>query len=165
MLLCVAVGMGVEMIGVNTGYLFGDYTYGKILGAKWNGVPWLIGINWFVIVFCAGVITNKLNEWVLKKAGEAMQPSRQMQIFSFVTDAALLTTLFDWVTEPAAIKLGFWKWNANGSIPTYNFFCWFIISALLLTVFRFLTFDKHNQFALHLFIIQILFFLVLQTFL
>ena len=164
-LLCFATGMFVEIIGINTGYLFGDYSYGEVLGAKWQGVPFLIGINWFVIVFCAGTIIHRLNEWVYKKIADGKQPSPAVQTFSFITDAALLTTFFDWIMEPAAIKLGFWKWQPAGAIPSYNFLCWFLISALLLTVFRFLTFDKHNQFALHLFIIQALFFLLLQTFL
>jgi putative membrane protein len=107
----------------------------------------------------------RLNEWLLKKFGTEMQPSFSVQLFSFVFDAAMLSTLFDWVLEPTAIKLGYWQWTPAGKIPLYNFVCWFIISAALLVIFRLLKFDKHNQFAVHLFIIQLLFFLVLQTFL
>jgi putative membrane protein len=165
LLLCYATGLLAEMIGVNTGYLFGNYKYGTVLGPKIYGVPWLIGVNWFIAVFCSGNIIFRLNEWLYKKLPTDMRPSHAVQLFSFVIDAALLTTLFDYVLEPSAIKLGFWKWLPNNSIPVYNFGCWFIISGALLTVFRLLRFDKHNQFATHLFIIQILFFLVLQTFL
>ena len=164
-ILCFATGVIVEIIGVNTGYLFGNYSYGTVLGPKLYSVPWLIGINWFTTVFCAGNIIHRLNEWLLQKIGVEKQPSATVQTLSFLFDAATLATLFDWVLEPSAIKLGYWQWMPKGEIPLFNFICWFAISAALLTVFRMLKFDKHNQFALHLFIIQLLFFLVLQTFL
>lgn len=50
------IGMGVEMIGVHTGRLFGTYHYGSAMGSKFNEVPWLIGLNWFVLMFCCGIV-------------------------------------------------------------------------------------------------------------
>ena len=46
-----AIGMGVEIVGVKTGVLFGEYFYGNNLGLKILGVPILIGINWAVLTF------------------------------------------------------------------------------------------------------------------
>jgi len=66
--------------------------------------------------------------------------------------------------EPAAVKLGFWQWE-SATIPTFNYICWFIISALLIWVSRKLKFQKRNDFAVHLLIIQTLFFLTLRIFL
>lgn len=164
-LACFVTGFMAEVAGVNTGLLFGQYKYGNVLGyTLWN-VPLLIGINWFVIVFCAGTITQQLNEWVLKKLGADDKPSLFIQRFSFIADAAFLAVIFDWIMEPAAIKLQFWKWLPDGKIPFYNYFCWFVISALLLYIFNRLKFNKHNQFAVHLFIIQVLFFTALRLFL
>jgi putative membrane protein len=77
----------------------------------------------------------------------------------------MLATFFDMILEPVAVKLGYWKWLGNGSIPATNYLCWFLISALLITVFRLLRFSKHNQFAVHLLIIEMLFFAALRTFL
>ena len=65
--------------------------------------------------------------------------------------------LFDWIMEPTAVQLGFWKWLPAGEIPLYNFICWFVISALLQTAFRLFKFPKPNQFAVHLLIIELLF--------
>ncbi len=159
------VGMGTEIIGVNTGKLFGHYHYGTVMGTKLNGVPFLIGINWFVVVFCSGTIVAKLNDWMEDKylsAGLQMPPF--LKTVSFIIDGALLATLFDYNLEPVAIKLNFWQWQ-NNQIPLYNFVCWFIISALLLLVFKRLNFSKSNHFAIHLFIIQSLFFIGLQIYL
>jgi putative membrane protein len=157
-------GMAAELTGVHTGVLFGRYTYGNVLGAKFFGVPWLIGINWFVTIYCSGTIIYQLDEWVQKKISGEMKLSPTLLWISFICDAALLTTFFDWVLEPVAVKLGFWQWQ-NNIVPFYNYACWFTVSILLLAVFRLFPFSKHNQFAVHLFIIQLLFFLVLQTFL
>jgi putative membrane protein len=164
MLITCFAGFFIEMLGVHTGYVFGNYSYGNVLGLEWNKVPLIIGINWFIIIFCAGTVTTKIDEWVINKLGSEAAFSARVQFASFVIDAALLTTFFDWVMEPVAVKLGFWQWHES-PISNYNYACWFVISVLLLTCFRFFKFDKHNQFALHLFMIQLMFFLLLRTFL
>ncbi len=162
---CFVVGILVEMIGIHTGILFGNYEYGEVLGPKINGVPWLIGINWFVIVYCSGVIVTRFHNWVTGRyASYGRSLPSGLMLLSFVVDAAFLTVFFDWIMEPVAVELGFWTW-AEGVIPAYNYLCWFIISGLLQVVFRLLRFDKQNLFAVHLFIIQLLFFAVLRTFL
>ena len=157
-------GLIAEIIGVNTSLLFGDYDYGSILGYKIYNVPVLIGINWFIIIYCAGCTTHLIELRLMKRTGLNTVIPKRMQTISFLLDAALLTTFFDWLMEPAAIKLGYWKWNTE-QIPNFNYSSWFIISLLLLFFFRWLPFKKHNMFAVHLFIIESLFFLILRTFL
>lgn len=158
-------GMGTEMIGVNTGKLFGCYHYGAVLGSHFNGVPWLIGINWFVMVYSSGVIMHLLHEWMRNKYKETgTHLSKKLITVSFIIDGALLTVFFDWVMEPVAVRLGFWQWEGD-VIPFFNYLCWFLISAALLGLFRYLRFEKTNHFAVHLFIIQLLFFLTLRWYL
>jgi putative membrane protein len=82
---------------------------------------------------------------------------------SIVVDGALLATVFDWIMEPVAVKLGFWTWLGTGEIPLWNYVCWFGISALLMAVFQACSFPKRNLFAVHLLIIQTLFFLILRS--
>ena len=98
----------------------------------------------------------------MENAGSAMPA--WVAAASLVIDGALLATLFDWLMEPVAMKLGFWHWTKEAP-PFYNYTCWFIISLLLLIMFRRFSFPKANQFAVHLFIIQVLFFLALRTYL
>ncbi len=158
-------GMGTEMIGVNTGRLFGEYTYGSVMGPQLNAVPWLIGVNWFVVVFCSGAIMVKFQHSLAQKMetnGRRLPP--RLAGLSIIIDGALLATFFDWMMEPVAMKLGFWQWK-NSEVPLYNYTCWFLVSAVLLAIYRWLYFDKHNHFAVHLFIIQVLFFLALRTYL
>ena len=47
--LCLQVflfGFIVEVVGVNTGIIFGEYTYGKTLGLTLFSTPLIMGINW-----------------------------------------------------------------------------------------------------------------------
>ena len=164
--ICFATGMVTEIIGVNTSLLFGKYEYGKVLGAGVLHVPWIIGVNWFTVIYCSGIAIEHLHRRIERESSTAESfLTPQMKLLSFVIDGALLATFFDFILEPVAVKLGYWKWLGSGNVPFSNYLCWFLISALLLTVFKLLSFPRHNQFAVHLLIIELLFFGALQTFL
>lgn len=166
LIVTIITGFIVEVIGVNTSLLFGNYNYGNVLGFKWLEVPFIIGLNWFIIIYCCGISTNTLlNNLLTKVAITPAAPLTFLKATSVITDAATLAVLFDILIEPVAIKLGFWHWNGDGSIPIYNYICWIIISLILLTVFHILKFNKQNKFAINLLIIQFMFFLLLRTFL
>ncbi|MBX9781848.1 MAG: carotenoid biosynthesis protein [Chitinophagaceae bacterium] len=165
-LICFAVGFFAEFLGVNYQLLFGQYQYLSALGAGWKGVPFIIGVNWFIIIYCCGVSVQFMLNKIWNRLKDAGMPQREnVGFWAIVLDGALLATFFDWVMEPVAVKLGFWQWAGDGSIPFKNYWSWFLVSALLLLIFRLLPFKKNNQFALHLLLIQLLFFLLLRTFL
>lgn len=160
------VGFMVEYLGVNYSVLFGRYEYGSVLGPKFKNIPIIIGINWFIIMYCCGVSVQLVLNHIWNKIRYAGMPLRDdVGFVSVILDGALLAVFFDWVMEPVAIKLLFWKWLGDGSIPMFNYVCWFLVSCLLLVVFRLLAFKKNNHFALHLLLIQLMFFLILRTFL
>ena len=164
--IAIIIGFTAEVIGVNTSLLFGNYIYGKALGVKFLQVPLIIGINWFVIIYCSGIsIQTLLNKLVKGVSAQNQKLSASLKVFSVIIDGAIIATMFDWLMEPIAIKLGFWSWGEDGSIPFYNYLCWFIISAALLAIFQFFNFRKENKFAINLLLIQVMFFLLLRTFL
>jgi bisanhydrobacterioruberin hydratase len=166
LVLCFAVGFGVEVIGVNTGFLFGHYQYGAVLGPRFLGVPWLIGINWWVTVSMALSVTHRFSAWALSQMpgaeNEADQP--QWVAAAQLIDAALLATFFDWILEPVAMQLGFWQWSGN-VVPFYNYVCWFLVSLVLVYVSRKWKRNPANPFALHLLLIESIFFITLRIFL
>lgn len=163
---CFIEGIIVEILGVNTGFLFGNYTYGNVLGPKIFNVPLMVGINWFIIIYCSGIIVTRFSHYLISRVSEDEQSKLEgVYNLSLLLDGALLATFFDWVMEPVAVKLGFWKWLGEGEIPFRNYFCWFIVSLVMLLMFRKAMFDKLNQFAVNLLLIQLMFFLLLRTFL
>lgn len=164
LLATLVLGIVVEIIGVNTQLLFGNYSYGKILGVQIKNVPLIIGVNWFIIIYCCGIsIHTLLVKAIDKVAAETATRPMALKAISIIVDGATLAVFFDWLMEPVAVQLGYWKWE--GDIPFYNYLCWFVISAILLTLFHFCTFNKHNKFAVHLLMIQVMFFLLLRSFL
>ncbi len=159
-----ATGILVEIIGVNTRLLFGNYNYGSVLGFKMMNVPFVIGVNWFIIIYCCGIsMQTLLMKAIDKVAVTTSAPPMALKALSVIVDGATLAVFFDWLMEPVAVQLGYWKWN--GEIPLYNYLCWFVIAVAMLTLFHFCKFNKQNKFAVHLLMIQVMFFLLLRTFL
>jgi putative membrane protein len=161
-LIAFVIGMATEILGVNTGLLFGDYQYGQVLGPKIFGVPLLIGFNWYIIVFCSGALLAQCMEMVKSKLNINITASTSTYII--VIGGAAIATFFDFILEPIAVKLNFWSWN-NGYVPLFNYVCWFVISVILLSVKLYLNKRIVNTFATSLLIIQAIFFLMLNLFL
>lgn len=158
-------GFVTEGIGVNTGILFGNYSYGAPLGWQWKGIPFIIGVQWMVVMYCVGVCMHMLHARLLRGAptGADAPVSPGFVAASTIIDGALLAVFFDWILEPVAIQLGYWTWEGD-AIPMLNYITWFGVSVCILIFFHFLRFPKHNLFALHLLMIQVLFFLLMRAF-
>lgn len=139
------IGFGVEVLGVKTGVIFGEYYYGDVLGFKLAEVPILIGVNWLVLAYSASIISTKISK----------------NIFLSAAIGAFLMTALDWLIEPVAVALGFWIWE-GGDIPLLNFIAWFIISFFICLLFQFLQFKKENKMAFWVIGVQALFFLTQQ---
>ena len=162
----ILMGLAAEIVGVNTGALFGDYTYGNVLGDKFMKVPLIIGVNWFVIIYCCGIgIHTLLMKAIDRISAETKTKPITLKAISIIVDGATIAVFFDWVMEPVAIKLGFWKWGDDGETPFYNYICWLMVSNIILAIFHFSRFNKQNKFAVNLLLIQMMFFLLLRTFL
>jgi putative membrane protein len=108
------IGYSVEAIGVATGILFGNYSYGSLFGFKVFDTPVLIGVNWLFLSLSAyGVVHYFTKKW-----------------FFLLVIPALLMTSLDFFIEPVAMKLGFWSWEKN-IIPFQNYAMWFLTSAII----------------------------------
>jgi putative membrane protein len=143
----IAAGIGflAELIGVHTGFLFGDYWYGENLGTKLFEVPLIIGVNWAMLslISTAFFLNSKQSIWV--KA-----------LFS----ASVMTAL-DVIMEPVAMQSDFWQW-AGGQIPIYNYVCWWVIGYLVHLILYKHRLHEQNKVSVGLFFILILFFLILN---
>ena len=138
------INYSVELFGVKTGILFGNYSYGNSLGIKLFDVPLIIGINWFILVYSVGCICHTINVHFIFKS----------------IIGALMLVLLDILIEPVAIQLDFWTWEQN-VIPIRNYVGWFITAFVLLILFNKFEFNKNNPLAKALYIIQLVFFALL----
>lgn len=138
-------GFLVEVIGVKTGAIFGNYSYGETLGLKLFSVPLVIALNWLLLSLSSGALIARLEvHWAIK-----------------IAIGASLMTILDILIEPIAIALDFWTWE-SAQIPMQNYLAWWIISAIMLFAFDRLKFKKDNRLALPIMLIQFLFFGCLQ---
>ncbi len=140
-----SVTLSLEIIGVKTGVIFGEYTYGNVLGLKLLDTPLIIGLNWMFVILGAILIVEKL---FVKK-------------YLIVLFAGVLAVLFDIVLEPVAIELGYWNWS-EGFIPIQNYIAWFIISIFAASLFHLLKIEINSSVPKFYFYIQLIFFVLLN---
>ncbi|MBR9922198.1 MAG: carotenoid biosynthesis protein [Bacteroidetes bacterium] len=139
-------GFFAEMIGVQTGMIFGDYAYGVVLGPKVNGTPLMIGVNWMMLAYAGGICLNHI--------------APKMHWFFRGLGAALLLVGLDILIEPVAIAYGFWSWG-DSIPPLQNYIGWFLVALPLQLVFARFFGESRNIVAMILFILQIAFFSIL----
>jgi len=138
---CAILGYGVEVVGVHTGWPFGNYAYGPTLGLKLWDVPLVIGLNWLLLAYTTGTL------WARLQAPKVLQAA----------GAAATMTLLDWLIEPVAMRLDFWQW-AGDTVPLRNYAGWLLVSFVLLTLFQHLRFEKGNPVAATVLGLQFVFF-------
>ena len=140
-----ALGFLVEVIGVSTGVLFGEYTYGATLGFKLFETPLMIGVNWILLSLASFGVSS----FFLKK---------QLPIILL---SSLLMVLMDVLIEPIAISLDFWTW-ALGDIPLQNYVMWFFVSFIMNAIMSFNRLKIDYRISFGLLLSQILFFTLLS---
>ena len=109
----------IEWLGVKTGAIFGDYSYGEILQPTLAEVPVVIGCAWLNMLLCSAALAQRV------------LPRRGLEhALSFSLATAMLMVLFDAFMESAAMKLGYWQWHAE-KIPLRNFAAWLVFGWMM----------------------------------
>ncbi len=134
-------GMFVEWLGVSYGLLFGDYHYGRHFGPKFEGVPWLIGINWAILTFVTGAIASGLVPRFWPK----------------VVLGAFLMVFLDFFMEVSASVFDFWHWE-EAVAPLQNYIAWFGVAFLFHWILQRFREQGNTTFAYHLYAAQLFFF-------
>ena len=136
-----------EISGVHTGFPFGKYLYGEVLGPKIFGVPWIIGLNWTVLILGTYSLTERV---------------KLPQFYALLVPASLMI-LLDLVMEPVATRLSYWSW-IGGKIPYSNYLSWFIISLIFTAVLRIAGIRLNEKLAGNYYVICFGFFVILLVY-
>ncbi|WP_231915269.1 carotenoid biosynthesis protein [Lewinella sp. 4G2] len=146
----------MEAVGVATGAIFGEYTYGPTMWAQWLGVPFVIALNW-----CA--LTLACNEVAIRLVGVPRRQERSFLVRSVFAAliAGILTALYDVVIEPVAIELDYWSWAAV-EIPLQNYLAWAAIAFAISLPLHLLGIRFRSPLLLVYFFAQLFFFVVLN---
>ena len=147
-LLCIApAAWGIEWLGVHTGLIFGTYTYGASLGTSLDGIPLIIGINWWMLAFCAVQF--------------AMHAMKLQSHLSIAAVAATVMMVLDVLMEFVAPVLDFWSFTGMEYAPLHNFVGWWLSAFVLILAFGKPLQTHRSSLALPLLVLQALFFGVL----
>ncbi len=144
MLLIGFSGFLIEVLGVQTGRIFGYYRYGSALGFRIWDTPLMMIVNWMVTIY----ITRQIAEMLAKDP------------FLISLLAAAFMVLLDYFLEFFAIRFQLWQWN-QGSVPFHNYVGWFVCGLILQYLFQKAIKFPPNKLSLPVYLIQLGFFMVL----
>ena len=146
----------MEVAGVATGAIFGEYAYGPTMWAQWLGVPFVIALNWCVLTLACNDLTTRI-------IGVPTPGKKSFLLRCVLTalGAGVLTALYDVLIEPVAIQLAWWDWAAP-EIPLQNYLAWAAIAFLLSLPLHLLQIRYRSRLLLVYFFAQLFFFVVLN---
>jgi len=133
-----AFGLFFEALSIKIGFPFGYYEYtpvsAPVFGPGVLGVPYIIPLGWYVIVYLSYMIVNLMIEQrPLANAGVGLS------IWLSLTGAAVVTA-YDLALDPFMIhKVGAWKMAAEGSYfgeEAKGFLGWMLVAFTISLLFR-----------------------------
>lgn len=134
-------GFLLEVIGVRTGLIFGNYRYGDTLGYKVWETPLMMMVTW------AGTL------YITRNTAEKI--AKDPLLISIL--ASLLMVLLDFFIEPFAIRHGMWTWSGH-VVPMQNYIGWFVSGIFIQYVYIRAVKIPENKLALPVYLIQLAFF-------
>ena len=139
-----AGGFFIEVVGVNTGLIFGHYNYGEGLSIKLFDTPLMIGLNWALMVYLSAAVV-----WSF----------RRNFLFQVLLSSAIMVA-YDVIMEQVAPKMDMWNW-AGETIPLQNYLLWATIAVVFHAVRYFIRLEVKNRWRCLFWIIQSIFFLLI----
>lgn len=153
----------IEMVGTNTGMIFGNYKYGQVLRLQIFETPLVIGFNWVFLIVSGSEIARHFTYYL------AFLNKQSVVVKSFITAvvSAILITFFDFIMEPIAVYLGYWNWGYDNiyEVPLQNYIAWFLVSLAFSLFYISLKIKIKSSFVQNIFWLQLLFFSLLRLFL
>lgn len=134
----------IEMLGVSSGRIFGNYIYDKGLGIKLMNTPLIIGINWLFLVYASqSIVSNYLKN-----------------IWYRITLSTCLMIFYDIIMEWVAPSMQMWHFTTPYP-PIKNFIAWFFIALVFQMLVVAAKIKVDNYPAKMLFWLQMIFFIII----
>ena len=125
----VPLGLLAEVVGVRGGWLFGDYSYGDVLGTTLFGVPVVVPLAWAMMAYPTYVAAARL--------------SHRRWLVALIGGWSLMA--WDVFLDPLMVHLGGWSWHDAGpsfpgvpGVPLTNFLGWFVVGSIVTLMLTFL---------------------------
>jgi putative membrane protein len=135
------IGYVSEVIGVKTGLVFGAYHYQSALGFKVLEVPFVISLNWALLINIGILVASYFFTHPIKLA---------------LASAFIITTL-DVLIEQIATDMHYWHFD-SGIAGIHNYVAWFLISFFTALLFQQNMLKGNKKIALLFIMLQVFFF-------
>ena len=118
-------GLAVEVLGVNSGFPFGDYAYSGALGPQLAGVPVIIPLAWTWMAWPAWLVAGELTTGAAGRVGVA----------------AVALAAWDLFLDPQMVSQGYWRWAHPDpalpgvpGVPVGNYLGWVLVAGVLMAL-------------------------------
>ena len=125
----------LEEAGVATGAIYGPYHYTDRLGPKLFGVPLVVPMAWFMVIYPSYTVANYLADG---RVASKPRPS-PARLIGLSALSAMLMTAWDLAVDPQMVMYGHWEWHVEGAyfgIPVQNFVGWLVTTMTVYLVYR-----------------------------
>jgi len=137
LILSAVISLTFEAVGVATGAVYGPYHYTERLGPALFGVPLIVPMAWFMVVYPGYALANYLTDGcVLSKPRPGLA-----RLIGLATLSAMLMTAWDLALDPQMVMHGHWVWETEGAyfgIPVRNFVGWLATTLTVYLAYRLL---------------------------
>eukprot|EP01095_Lingulamoeba_sp_RSL-Kostka_P011101 TRINITY_DN4147_c0_g1_i1.p1 TRINITY_DN4147_c0_g1~~TRINITY_DN4147_c0_g1_i1.p1 ORF type:complete len:344 (-),score=63.17 TRINITY_DN4147_c0_g1_i1:30-1061(-) len=133
-----------ELFGVQTGVLYGKYSYTDLIPLQIFSVPLEIPFSWYMMLYpCFCVADNIVSGASHKRKAEQMITSKGTMVASRISLAVLTALImigWDLGADPLGSTLSsIWKWKSDDGfyfgVPLLNFFGWLITCFVIIFLY------------------------------
>lgn len=110
-------GLAIEILGVHTGFPFGEYAYSGALGPRLAGVPLVVPLAWTWMAWPAWLASLRLTPLL----------------------APVALAAWDLFLDPQMVAEGYWRWADPApalpgvpDVPVSNYLGWLAVAALMM---------------------------------
>jgi uncharacterized membrane protein len=124
---------GLEALGTQSGFPFGDYQYSDMLGVRLADVPLVIPLAWSMTAYPVLLLSRRLSGAIAGKSGHV---ARYLSVAGI---GAFAMTAWDLFLDPQMVSQSYWVWEnpvpslpGIDGIPAGNYAGWLLGSAVLM---------------------------------
>jgi putative membrane protein len=130
--ICLVVGNVSENLGVHTGFPFGRYEFGTVMGPKLFHVPVLLGLAYIGMAYVSWMVARM----IVQGAPEAL---RRNSLLTLPLVASFVMVAWDLAMDPVwATVIHAWTWFDGGpwfGVPISNYLGWYGTILLIYLIF------------------------------